>query len=60
MVAAVNGGLLTFEEACERYRLTLEELVTWQRTVQRVGLPGLRATKLKRYRHLYERDQRLA
>ena len=28
VVAAVSGGLLTFEEACERYSLTLEELAS--------------------------------
>ena len=31
VVAAVNGGLLTVDEACERYRLSLEEFVSWQR-----------------------------
>ena len=29
VVAAVNGGLLTIEEACERYDLTLDELTSW-------------------------------
>src|SRR3546814_18786088 len=34
-VAAVNGGLLTVDEACERYGLTLEEFAGWQRAVDR-------------------------
>jgi hypothetical protein len=54
-VAAVNGGLLTIDEACERYRLTLEEFVSWQRAVDRAGLAGLRVTRLQHYRELYER-----
>lgn len=29
VVAAVHGGLLTIEEACDRYRLELEELAGW-------------------------------
>lgn len=57
VVAAVEGGLLTFDEACERYRLCLEELTTWQRAVRRSGMPGLRVTRVQEYRHFYERDE---
>lgn len=57
VVAAVDGGLLTLEEACDRYQLTVEELTTWQRAVERSGMPGLRATRTLRYRDLYERQQ---
>jgi hypothetical protein len=32
-VAAVNGGLLTLDEALARYGLTLEEFASWQRAV---------------------------
>jgi len=28
VVAAVNGGLLTVEEVCDRYQLTLEEFAS--------------------------------
>jgi len=58
VVAAVNGGMLTIEEACERYQLTLEEFASWQRAVERSGLPGLRVTRAQHYRDLYERNQR--
>lgn len=44
VVAAVRGGLLSLEDACERYALTVEEYLSWQRNVDRYGLPGLRAT----------------
>lgn len=58
VVAAVNGGLLTVDEVCERYALTLEEFASWQRAVDRSGMPGLRVTRTQHYRHLYERQQR--
>ena len=45
IVAAVRGGLLTLDEACERYALTVEEYLCWQRNVERYGLQGLRATQ---------------
>ena len=30
VVAAVRGGLLSLEEACARYTLTVEEFLSWQ------------------------------
>ena len=56
VVAAVNGGLLTIEEVCERYGLTLEEFASWQRAVERSGMQGLRVTRIQHYRDLYERQ----
>ncbi len=56
VVAAVNGGLLTIDEVCERYRLTLEEFASWQRAVDRSGMHGLRVTRIQHYRGLYERQ----
>jgi hypothetical protein len=50
VVAAINGGLLSMDEACERYRLSIEELASWQRALDRAGVPGLRITKLQHYR----------
>lgn len=58
VVAAVNGGLLTVDEACARYSLTLEEFASWQRAVDRSGMPGLRVTRIQHYKSLYERQQR--
>ena len=58
VVAAVNGGLLTIDEVLERYNLTLEEFASWQRAVERSGLPGLRVTRAQHYRDLYQRSQR--
>lgn len=50
VVAAVRGGLLSLEEACQRYALTLEEFQSWQRAIEQHGLPGLRTTRLQDYR----------
>jgi hypothetical protein len=50
VVAAVRGGLLTLEEACERYTLTLEEFLAWQKAIDQFGMPGLRTTRLQQYR----------
>ena len=58
VVSAVSGGLLTVDEACARYGLTLEEFAGWQRAVDRSGMPGLRVTRIQHYKTLYERQQR--
>jgi Protein of unknown function (DUF1153) len=58
VVAAVNGGLLTVDEACDRYSLTLEEFAGWQRAVDRSGMPGLRVTRIQHYKSLYERQRK--
>ena len=51
VVAAVRGGLLSLEDACARYKLTIDEFLSWQRLIDRHGLPGLRATKVQDYRN---------
>ncbi len=55
VVAAVRGGLLTFEEACERYRLSEEEFKGWMTLLDSHGVRGLRATRTQEYRHTDER-----
>ena len=59
VVAAVRGGLLTFDEACHRYGLAMEELISWQGAFQQSGIPGLRITRMQRYRELFERRRAL-
>jgi len=51
VVAAVRGGLLSLEEACQRYTLTIEELLSWQNSIDQHGLAGLRATRIQQYRN---------
>jgi Protein of unknown function (DUF1153) len=50
VVAAVRGGLLSLEDACQRYRLSIDEFLLWQRQIGRHGMPGLRTTKIQLYR----------
>jgi hypothetical protein len=58
VVAAVAGGLLSVDDVCDRYGLTLEEFAGWQRAVDRSGMPGLRVTRIQHYKSLYERQQK--
>nr|WP_047168400.1 DUF1153 domain-containing protein [Sphingomonas sp. Y57] len=58
VVAAVSGGLLTVDEVCDRYDLSVEEFAGWQRAVERSGMPGLRVTRIQHYKSLYERQQK--
>ncbi|MBB4860363.1 hypothetical protein HNO88_003706 [Novosphingobium chloroacetimidivorans] len=58
VVAAVEGGLLSKPQACARYELSLEELVSWQRTVERDGMSGLCASKVQQNRQRHERLNR--
>jgi hypothetical protein len=44
VVAAVQAGLITLDEALARYRLTLEEFTAWQSGLYRHGLRGLQIT----------------
>ena len=50
VVAAVRAGVISLEEACRRYTLSIEEFLSWQRLVDSHGLPGLRVTRLQDYR----------
>lgn len=45
VVAAVRGGLMSLDDACERYRLTIDEYLSWQRSLDRDGIRGLMATR---------------
>lgn len=50
VVAAVQGGLLTVEDALQRYGLTPEEFEIWQAMFQEYGTAGLRTTRVRHYR----------
>ena len=50
VVAAVCDGLLSLEEACERYKLSIDKFLSWQRSIER--LSGLRVTSIQDYRRL--------
>jgi hypothetical protein len=50
VVCAIRGGLLTADEACDRYSLSLDELASWSAAIDAVGLRGLRVTKCQDFR----------
>jgi len=50
VIAAVRGGLLSIEETSSRYRLTVDELLSWQSSIEQHGLAGLRTTRIQQYR----------
>ena len=50
VVAAVRAGLISLEEACSRYTLSVEEFASWQHLVEQFGMRGLRATRVQEYR----------
>ena len=50
VIAAVRGGLLSIEEPCSRYMLTVHELLSWQSSLDQHGLAGLRTTRIQQYR----------
>ncbi|WP_459851147.1 CtrA inhibitor SciP [Dongia sp. agr-C8] len=50
VVSAVRAGIISLEEACQRYTLSVEEFLSWQRSIDRHGLRGLRTTRLQDYR----------
>ena len=50
VVEAVNAGLISLEEACRRYTLSVEEFLSWEKAMDKHGLRGLRVTRLQEYR----------
>ncbi len=50
VVAGVRGGLISLDDACRRYGLTVEEFMSWAQTVDQHGVQGLRVTRLQDYR----------
>jgi hypothetical protein len=60
VVSAVRNGLISLEDACRRYRISLEEFVAWQRAIDRHGVPGLRVTRIQIYRDAPPMSRRLS
>ena len=59
VIAAVRGGLLSLEEACSRYMLTVDEFLTWQSSIEQHGLAGLRTTRIQQYRKKLSADAKM-
>ncbi len=50
LVCAVRGGLISRQEACDRYGISDEELFSWEKLLDDHGLRALRVTSTQRYR----------
>src|ERR1700736_129365 len=50
IVNAVRTGVISLEEVCRRYELSVEELLAWEHAIDTHGVPGLRVTRLQIYR----------
>jgi len=50
VVDAVRSGIISLEEACKRYALSVEEFVTWQSLLDRHGIAALRVTRAHQFR----------
>ena len=50
IVNAVRSGVISLEEVCRRYELSVEEFLAWQRAIETHGVAGLRVTRLQIYR----------
>ena len=51
VVLAINAGIISAEKACRDYSMSREELADWSRRTEEFGAEGLRATKVREYRH---------
>jgi len=51
VVTAVRSGLMTLDEACERYQLSLDEFRGWERTVDAHGVEGLRLSQSQTHKN---------
>lgn len=50
VIKAIENGVLSDEQACQRYSLTAEELESWKQALTKYGPGALRTTHLNRYR----------
>jgi uncharacterized protein DUF1153 len=50
VVAGVRNGLISLEDACNRYKLSVDEFLSWQKLIEEHGVRGLRTTRLQQYR----------
>ena len=50
VLAAIDAGSLSIEEACLMYRLSIEEIASWSRLTELHGSDGLKISRLGEYR----------
>ena len=50
VVACIRAGLISIEQACDRYLLSEDELSSWKGNLNNHGIRGLRTTRIQKYR----------
>lgn len=50
VICAIRGGLISREEACDRYGISSAELFSWEYLLDEHGLTALRVTRIQQYR----------
>jgi Protein of unknown function (DUF1153) len=50
VIEAVRGNWMPIEEACSLYNISVDEFLSWERDIDRNGVPGLRSTRYQIYR----------
>ena len=50
VVCAIRGGLISRQEACDRYGISDEELFSWEKLLDDHGVGALRVMSTQRYR----------
>lgn len=50
VICAIRSGLISREEACERYAISSAELFAWEHLLDEHGLRALRVTRTQQYR----------
>jgi hypothetical protein len=57
IVDAVRGGFISLDDALERYALSIDEYLMWQRGLELFGYAGLRVNKTKHLRQATTRSE---
>jgi len=50
VVSAVRGGLLSIDDACARYGLSVDEFLSWTKAIDDFGMQACAPTRLQQYR----------
>lgn len=50
IVNAARSGLISLEDACQRYALSVDEFVSWQSPLDQHGVAALRVTRAHQFR----------
>ena len=58
VIVAVRGGWVPINEVCETYNISVDELLAWERDIDRYGVHGLRTTRFQIYRDTDKQRQR--